>query len=668
MEDLDKIDLLPTVSKIPSMNASTYRKYAEGVAANFENCELAKLMSIEKVVECTTTSLLPLSGLSSNASFENASPKCYDDYNCDPPDYAYLFYVIFGLFFTVVCSASFLSNLACVVAFNKASNRTGATLYFSAIALADCLHLSILLLLHVPRFLHETYAEQIDVYARFTVRSVPKALPFLTFSELASVWLTLCVLADRYTYLRLGFFSRSVTSSTLHLRVTSVVLVLTFCYTIPKFFEFELQPVHDDPGLYRAMLTPVGKSGPFRNIMDHLLRVPIEMFIPYLVVSVITCLNVSKMVDFGSSKWKAVASLCSPHKYGSLGCCWCGDDFANCNIFRRSPTSAERATPSPTNTTTTAFPKASPEKLKDEKETVVDQVYYCGIPFEKRSSLMPFYFLLPPPKMEIQESANVVIAVCLGFLLVLTKFPKLILHVLTTEHYIDYDDTYLALAYAFLNLAFIAFKPMIYLVLGVHFRHALTGFCCCACLYTPRMRSVHSSLEHGFRESSIQYTAARASAIENGGDETSVVTATETAIGSTIEDEVGELPTITRVRWDAENGVKLADLSKGPAMQQTTQSGSETAEETATLTRKASFETGGSAVCGSTDDDDANQRGPVLQSEPSGVNRRNSSSGQFRSVIRTASKSKAGSVVPPPTTKLRAIGDSMKHSNPTEQV
>nr|VZI25049.1 unnamed protein product [Spirometra erinaceieuropaei] len=213
---------------------------------------------------CTTTSLLPLSALSSNASFGNVSPKCYDDYNCDPPGHAYLFYVIFGIVFTVVCSASLLSNLACVVAFNKASNRTGATLYFSAIALADCVHLSILLLLHVPRFLYQTYAEQIEAYAKTTVRYVPKALPFLTFSELASVWLTLCVLADRYTYLRLGFFSRSVTSSTLHLRVAAVVLVLTFCYTIPKFFEFELQPVHDNLGGYRAVLTSVGKSGPFR--------------------------------------------------------------------------------------------------------------------------------------------------------------------------------------------------------------------------------------------------------------------------------------------------------------------------------------------------------------------------------------------------------------------
>ncbi|BHF59021.1 hypothetical protein SprV_0100197600 [Sparganum proliferum] len=384
--------------------------------------------------------------------------------------------------------------------------------------------------------------------------------------------------------------------------------------------------------------------------MDHLLRVPIEMFIPYLAVGVVTCLNVSKMVDFGSSKWKAVASLCSPPKYGSLGCCWCGDDFANCNLFRRNYVSARRAASSPTNTNVVA-PKTSPEKLKGDKEAEVDPVYYCGIPFEKRSSLMPFYFLLPPPKMEIQESANVVIAVCLGFLLILTKLPKLILHVLTTEHYISYDDTYLALAYELLNLAFIAFKPMIYLVLGVHFRHALTGFCCCACLYTPRMRSAHSSLEqeaHSFRQPSIQYSAACAGA--GGGGETAAA-----AIRSTIQEEVQELQATTKVHWDEEEGVKVAALSKEPKTLQTTQPESETAQAAVTPTHSAS-----------TDYD--NRRGSLSESESSRMGRLNSSSGQLRSGTRSASISKPGSVVPPPTTRLRAVGGSAKSDNSTEQV
>ncbi|BHF59022.1 hypothetical protein SprV_0100197700 [Sparganum proliferum] len=251
-----------------SLAVSYFKK--QSVYTDLSNGLIKFKLDIYLFEASTTTSLLPLPALSNNASFGNASPKCYDDYNCDPPGHAYLFYVIFGIVFTVVCSASLLSNLACVVAFNKASNRTGATLYFSAIALADCVHLSVLLLLHLPRFLYQTYAQQIEAYAKTTVRYVPKALPFLTFSELASVWLTLCVLADRYTYLRLGFFSRSVTSSTLHLRVTAVVLVLTFCYTIPKFFEFELQPVHDNFDGYRAVLTSVGKSGPFSAMRaDH---------------------------------------------------------------------------------------------------------------------------------------------------------------------------------------------------------------------------------------------------------------------------------------------------------------------------------------------------------------------------------------------------------------
>lgn len=50
-----------------------------------------------------------------------------------------------------------------------------------------------------------------------------------------------------------------------------------------------------------------------------------------------------------------------------------------------------------------------------------------------------------------------------------------------------FDPTLLRIVNACLCLAFISLKPLIYLVLGVHFRHALTGLCCCACLYTPVM-------------------------------------------------------------------------------------------------------------------------------------------------------------------------------------
>lgn len=172
--------------------------------------------------------------------------------------------------------------------------------------------------------------------------------------------------------------------------------------------------------------------------MDHLLSVPVEMFLPYLAVSIITCLEVSKMVDFGSSKWKAVASLWSP---STIGCCRCGDDFADCNFFRNRNSSSSIAS-TLSNDSAEDFP-VKKKGNEDNKEYLPDSligpafseklgedwgdgaVVYCGIPFEKRNSLMPLYFLVPPPRTETQETANVVIAVCFGFLVILTKvsFP-----------------------------------------------------------------------------------------------------------------------------------------------------------------------------------------------------------------------------------------------------
>lgn len=101
--------------------------------------------------------------------------------------YAYLLHAVFGIAFLFVCSACLLSNAACLVAFNKSSNRTGATLYFSAITVVDCVYLLVVGLLNIPRYLHSTPEEQVRAYAEHTAWFVPAAVPFLTFSEIASV-------------------------------------------------------------------------------------------------------------------------------------------------------------------------------------------------------------------------------------------------------------------------------------------------------------------------------------------------------------------------------------------------------------------------------------------------------------------------------------------------
>lgn len=78
------------------------------------------------------------------------------------------------------------------------------------------------------------------------------------------VWLMVCLLVERYLYLRLGYFSRSVTSLRRHVRIISVLLVLTFCYIVPRFFEFKSVKSSQIPNGYRAVLTKVGNSTVYR--------------------------------------------------------------------------------------------------------------------------------------------------------------------------------------------------------------------------------------------------------------------------------------------------------------------------------------------------------------------------------------------------------------------
>ena len=222
--------------------------------------------------------------------------------------------------------------------------------------------------------------------------------------------------------------------------------------------------------------------------MDYLLNVPLEMFLPYLTVGLLTSFVVSKMVDLGSSKWKTVVSLCSQSAY------CCRDDFANC-----CPSGNSQGKESFIRTDTPAVDRtdgiSSPQHVLVQEESFpkegsAAQVCYCGIPFEKRSDLMPFYFLVPPPRQALKETANVVITVCLGFLLLITNIPKLILLALELENYVELDPTFVRMLKECLIMAFIVLKPPIYLMLGVHFRHALTGLCCCACLYAPVIKGV----------------------------------------------------------------------------------------------------------------------------------------------------------------------------------
>ncbi|KAM7533472.1 hypothetical protein Aperf_G00000120578 [Anoplocephala perfoliata] len=510
---------LPKISQISNMSAAAYYEMAKSLKkycvpnilseahdfpkfrewcsyiSRFHTCSIAPHPSefsgdfpyaFDEVNGSTVTPISSSISTHNSGQIGTNLTGCYDDYFCEGSNDGGLLFMIYGVVFTLLCSAGLLLNLACVVAFNKATNRCGATLYFTVIALLDSLYLGLKLPLKaIVHLSNVSYRVQETAYAQRAAYFVPIAAPFMTFCEVASVYLMVCLLVERYLYLRHGYFSKSVTSLRRHVRIISVVLVLAFCYIFPRFFEFKSVKSSQIPNGYRVVLTEMGNSTVYRSLVDYLLNIPVEMFLPYLAIGVLTSLAVSKMVDLGSSKWKTIAALCSHSAY------CCGDDFANCYPIAKlqgkyHENTVEEADPGLDDFQSNAF---IPPRLSTFEESIAipggQHVFYCGIPFEKRSDLMPFYFLVPPPRQTLKETANVVISVGLGFLLLITKIPKLVLLALELEEYVELNPVFTRMTKECLDMIFIMLKLPIYLMFGVHFRHALTGLCCCACLYAP---------------------------------------------------------------------------------------------------------------------------------------------------------------------------------------
>lgn len=140
-----------------------------------------------------TTTTAPTSALLSSAEILSARnisnvAGCYDDYFCEGASNGSLLFIVYGVVFSLFCSAGLLLNLACMVGFNRATNRCGATLYFSVIAVVDCVYLGIMLVLRASVHLSDVvYAGQEKAYAERAAYFVPGAMPLLAFCEVASV-------------------------------------------------------------------------------------------------------------------------------------------------------------------------------------------------------------------------------------------------------------------------------------------------------------------------------------------------------------------------------------------------------------------------------------------------------------------------------------------------
>lgn len=212
--------------------------------------------------------------------------------------------------------------------------------------------------------------------------------------------------------------------------------------------------------------------------MDNWLKVPLEMFLPYLACGLLITTIVLKMVNLHTSKWKAVASLCNETacacvcrtgvcgkecregvKSEDLSKSW-SSDFNNQEKSGKV-TNTKQSTPDKNDTLQKSFTSTN---RNNGNFTNLD-------PIEQELS---YLFFQLPQLDETRENANVITAVCIGLILLICKIPKFLLHVISTENYITYDPEVFRMINQLLDTMFAACKPMICILVGAHYRQALT--------------------------------------------------------------------------------------------------------------------------------------------------------------------------------------------------
>ncbi|TNN17835.1 FMRFamide receptor isoform X1 isoform 1 [Schistosoma japonicum] len=526
MDQLDRIDELPAVEDVYKHSYEVYQNYSLDVLKYKEFCQYGLAESIKKVqdwcihLQCLspldpcvpmsdaeykqkqiklitslTSSYINISSpvnqsipnSSSISIFEymqqigNNTTGCYDDYICDKPYNSYPNHCILGVVCFTLCLCGIISNLVIFPAYNFGLNRSGATIYLSAMALFDCIFMGLSLLINVVHYLPSSFVEQMEMYGQFSGYLIPYGLPVFHICELLVVWLTIALLVNRLLYLKWGPHSKSLCSQVESVKIVTAIFLLCIAYMGGKFFEYTYVE-YPEKKVVRVLFTQLGKMEMFRDIMDNWLKVPLEMFLPYLACGLLITIIVLKMVNLHTSKWKAVASLCNDTACACVcrtGVCGkecregvksnelsksCSSNFNNQESSGKITTTTKQSTPDKNVTYQKSFTTAN------DNITNLD-------PIEQE---LTYLFFQLPQLDETRENANVITTVCIGLILLICKIPKFLLHIISTENYITYDPEVFRMINQLLDTMFAACKPMICILVGAHYRQALTtpSKCC----------------------------------------------------------------------------------------------------------------------------------------------------------------------------------------------
>ncbi|PAA75240.1 hypothetical protein BOX15_Mlig001223g2 [Macrostomum lignano] len=371
---------------------------------------------LHSINACIDSQLRASAATTSAPEFATAQPAgagvlCYDAYMCSSDRTAALGHQLLGPFGLVLCLAALFSQLVFLALFRFRSVRSATSLYLSAMCLFDACACLLLGLLPVTHFLPGDAAVQRQVYHNFTVYLASIGQPLLEWVDLVSMYLLIVLFVQHRCGLNKIKFVLPTVSS-----LAGALLL----YSMPKMFRYWF---HSDSQGRRALrLTQLGADSTFQKIEDQLLKVPIELFIPYLTIGGFTCFRLYKRLD------KYMVSKNTSRNRGGGS----GEGNARAASSRRS------------------------QALSDDR---------------KRDRTLR------------QEAVNADIVAMIGGLVFVCRFPNLVFHIVRSHGPAARTQLEL-LFYVVSNFLFVVcllLKPVVYLGRGAHYRRLVRLFLVSVC-------------------------------------------------------------------------------------------------------------------------------------------------------------------------------------------
>ncbi|KAL3316598.1 hypothetical protein Ciccas_004756 [Cichlidogyrus casuarinus] len=220
-------------------------------------------------------------------------------------------HLLFGIFGFIVSLFGMLGNSLALPAFSFHGRLSGTEVYLLGMVITDIIFLILTMLLRLGPYISSEYGTQVKYYSRFSVHLIPWLGPFEDMARVASTWLVLGLLFDRFIYIRYGMAGKESYSRK---RVSLILSFLMLClgaYQLPRIFEFTLicnHEVSDKHGPMTGMLVIrswMGSQSTYLNLIYSHLRIPINYTMPIIFSCVfffLICVRLPTRKDVAKSE------------------------------------------------------------------------------------------------------------------------------------------------------------------------------------------------------------------------------------------------------------------------------------------------------------------------------------------------------------------------------